>query len=189
MIKIQPSKTELQDLVKLLRAYGSRLLEGLLPENLHWVPPKTQGKPIIYYFAHILNAEIYWLHHLGDKTLAFVEKDATFQDGLALYKKLEIYLLEKIANSTEEDLQLQAPISENKEFLQRGKLGWMIWRTSMHAIHHFGQIAYIRYALGNPPAEDGDYTWSKVMDAVVAIAHRGKVRKISLKKDKTKTKY
>jgi len=33
----------------------------------------------------------------------------------------------------------------------------------------FGQIAYIRHALENPPIKDESYYWSIVMDSIVML--------------------
>ena len=71
--------------------------------------------------------------------------------------------------ASEEQMEIKKHILENEETIQTGTLGWMIWRTSMHAIHHFAQIAYIRHALENPPVEDDNYSWSKVMDSIVLL--------------------
>ncbi len=59
--------------------------------------------------------------------------------------------------------------SDNNQLIQQGTLGWMIWRTSMHAIHHYAQIAYIRFALDKPPIEESDFKWTTVMDTVIML--------------------
>ncbi len=43
----------------------------------------------------------------------------------------------------------------------------------MHAVHHFGQCAYIRYALENPPpgVEGKSDPWGYVIDKIVFLAH------------------
>ena len=168
---MQISKNELKNIVTLVRGYGHRLLKGIKTGNLTWIPPKTQGKPILYYFAHILNAEIYWLKHMEENSLEYIGEKATFNDGINMYTKLQEFLLEKIKNATKEDLELIIPVFENKIATKVGSLAWMIWRTSMHAVHHFAQIAYIRYALNNPPEDDDGHSWSKVMDQLVRLAH------------------
>ncbi|MHA1519652.1 MAG: DinB family protein [Promethearchaeota archaeon] len=169
---IEPTQTELIGIVRLMRNYGRRILDGLQPEQLNWVLPESKGKPIIYYFAHIMNAEIYWLIHLGDHTFDYVGKDATFEDGLKLYDRLQDYLVSKISESdSNEDFQLRHPEIDGKEIVVRGSLGWMIWRTSMHALHHFAQIAFIRHTLGYPPEKGDEFEWGRVMDKVVTLAH------------------
>ena len=174
---MNPTQNELIEIVKTIRGYGTRLLDNLTQKQLVWIPENSQGRTILNYFAHILNAEIYWLHHMDDKTLNYVGKEATFEDGKKLYIDLQEHLIQKIQKADSDDFKFKIPIFEIDKIIQKGSLGWMIWRTSMHSIHHFAQIAYIRHTLGNPPNEDSHFSWSKVMDKLVALAHGNIIQK------------
>ena len=169
---MQPTKTELLQLIDLVRGYGSRLLNGIDPTNLTWIPPSTKGRSILSYFAHILNAEIYWLKTMGDNTFDYIGKDASFADGQLCFSQLRDHLREKVLECIPEETVLRKPQKDPLEEKVPGSLAWMIWRTSMHALHHFAQIAYIRHTVGNPPEEGAEYAWSQVMDRVVALAHQ-----------------
>ena len=93
------------------------------------------------------------------------------------FKKHESEILELIESVSDDDLELRKFEweGENHQILKRkGTLAWIIYRTSMHAVHHFGQIAYIRFSLENPPADkiDGHSNpWGYVMDKLIFLAH------------------
>ena len=93
------------------------------------------------------------------------------------FKKNESKILELIENAEDEDLNLRTPEWEGENYQKlkrRGTLAWKIYRTSMHAIHHFGQIAYIRFSLENPPADKingHSDPWGYIMDELIFLSH------------------
>ena len=166
---MKTSKIELEKLVGLIRGYGNRMVTGLSDTEFTWIPSNTKGRTIHSYFRHIINAEIFWLLKMGYSNLDYYGPDVQLKKLIQGFEAMEDYLLNAIKEASKEQMEITLHILENEETIQTGTLGWMIWRTSMHAIHHFAQIAYIRHALENPPVEDDNYSWSKVMDSIVLL--------------------
>ncbi|MHA2225406.1 MAG: DinB family protein [Candidatus Hodarchaeales archaeon] len=155
-------------IINIIREYGHRILEGLTKEELLWRPEGTKARTIQSYFRHIINAEIYWLKKLDDEKFFFMQKDTSFNDLLSVYGQIEHYLIQLIEKISEDDLVPKKPVFKGKEQQQKGNLTWMVERTSLHAIHHFGQISHIRYCLENPPP-DSPPTWGQVIDSLVFL--------------------
>ena len=114
---------------------------------------------------------------IKDGSFEYFSRKIGFDDLVNSFKKHESKIYELIDNADDEDLELRIPEREgenSQKFRRKGTLAWMIYRTSMHAVHHFGQIAYIRFSLENPPADkiDGhpDH-WGYIMDQLIFIAH------------------
>ncbi|UYP46888.1 hypothetical protein NEF87_003173 [Candidatus Lokiarchaeum ossiferum] len=170
-ITMKTSKNELIELVKLVRGYGHRMIVDLKEEEQTWTPPNTKGRSIKSYFLHIINAEIFWLLKQGHENLEYIGPDNPMDIIIEGYDKMEEYLLKTIEKSEGEQLEIIPHVLDKEQTIQMGTLGWMIWRTSMHAVHHFAQMAYIRFALENPPIEDSTYSWSRVMDTIVMLKH------------------
>ena len=179
MVK-KTTKDELKEVVQTIRLYGNRMLEGLKESEVIWVPENTKGRSIVSYLRHLLNSEAYWYKMIKDESFEYFSKEIGFNDLVYSFKKHESNILELIDNAEDDDLYLRTPEweSENYQKLKRrGTLAWKIYRTSMHAIHHFGQIAYIRFSLENPPADkiDGHSDpWGYIMDKLVFLAHSDK---------------
>lgn len=162
-------KAEIQskiiEIIEKLRLYGLWMFEDLSSSDLTWTP-NGDAKTIAHYFRHIVNAEIYWLKHLGDTTYEYEPESQKFKKLLEIYTQLGEYLIEKI--KAEGNLAIRLPIYENDSLVQVGNLSWVILRTSLHSIHHFGQIAHIRYSLNKPPnKETRKVTWGEAMDVIV----------------------
>jgi hypothetical protein len=166
---MKTSKNSLISLVNLLRGYGNRLLADLTTDELQWVPLQTRGRSIMSYFRHIINSEIFWLIHLGEKDLQYYGPKNTIEELLEGFDKIKEFLVKKVNNSSEDQMELIIPERKGEEVIRQGTLGWMIWRTSMHAVHHFAQVAYIRFALEHPPKEDSQFHWSAVMDQILML--------------------
>lgn len=168
---------ELKGIVQTIRIYGNRMLEGLKEEEVTWKPENTRGRSIESYLRHLLNSEAYWYKMIKDEAFVYFPKEIGFFDLVKSFKEHESKILELIDTADVEDLTLRLPEWEGKNYQKlrkRGTLAWKIYRTSMHAIHHFGQIAYIRFTLENPPADtiDGHSDpWGYVMDQIVFLAH------------------
>ena len=171
------TKKELTEVVKTIRLYGNRMLEGLKENDITWVPENTKGISIESYLRHLLNSEAYWYKMIKDESFEYFSKISSFDDLINGFKDYELKIHDLIDNVDDEDLEIRLPEwdGENYQKLKRrGTLAWKIYRTSMHAVHHFGQIAYIRFSLENPPAEkiDGHSDpWGYIMDQLVFIAH------------------
>jgi len=166
---MKTSKVDLEKLVKLMRGYGHRMVVGLSESEFNWIPSNTKGRSIHSYFRHIINAEIFWLLKMGYTNLDYFGPNVKLDKLIKGFEAMEDYLLGAIKEASKEKMEIIQHILEKEETIQTGTLGWMIWRTSMHAIHHLAQIAYIRHALENPPIEDDNYNWSKVMDSIVLL--------------------
>jgi len=171
------TKKELTGVVKTIRLYGNRMLEGLKENETTWIPENTKGRSIESYLRHLLNSEVYWYAMIKDGSFEYFSRKIGFDDLVNSFKKHESKIYELIDNADDEDLELRIPEREgenSQKFRRKGTLAWMIYRTSMHAVHHFGQIAYIRFSLENPPADkiDGhpDH-WGYIMDQLIFIAH------------------
>jgi len=171
------TKRELIEVVKTIRLYGNRMLEGLKENEAKWIPENTKGRSIESYLRHLLNAESYWYNMIKDDSYEIFSKGIGFNDLVNSFKKHESTILALIENAEDDDFNLRTPEwdGENYQKLKRrGTLAWKIYRTSMHAIHHFGQIAYIRFSLDNPPTEEIDGQsdpWGYTMDKLVFLAH------------------
>ena len=153
------------------------MLEGLKETELTWVPEKSKGRSIESYLRHLLNSEVYWYTMIKEGMFEYFSKKIGFDDLINGFKTHESKILELIDIAEEEDLKLRIPERDgenSQSFTRKGTLAWMIYRTSMHAIHHFGQIAYIRFSLENPPTDkiDGHSDpWGYIMDKVIFLAH------------------
>ncbi|MFX1376807.1 MAG: DinB family protein [Promethearchaeota archaeon] len=171
------TKKELTEIVKTIRLYGNRMLEGLNDYEVTWIPENTKGRSIKSYLRHLLNAEAYWYNMIEDKSFEYFSKEFGFNELFSNFKKHESKILKLIENADDDDLNLRLPEWEGKSYQKlkrRGTLAWKIYRTTMHAIHHFGHIAYIRFSLENPPSDkiDGHSDpWGYVMDQLIFLAH------------------
>lgn len=168
---MKTTKSVLSSLVTLLRTYGHRLLAGLKDEEIHWLPTQTQGRSIHSYFLHLVNAEIYWLKEFGFSPSEYLGKDTPFDELLQSYNDLENYLIQTIQELPNDQLEIITPIKNGDTITRYGTFEWMIWRTSFHAIHHLAQIAYLRFTQGNPPPDDPETSWSKIMDQIIILKH------------------
>jgi len=158
-------KDRLKEIIPLIRIYANHMLSELSTSEILWRPDGTKGRTIQSYFRHMINAEIYWLKSLDDHTFEYLSKESDFNELKKNYKKLEGHLTNSVAKSSEEQLIVRVPVFEGEELKKKGTLAWMIMRTSLHAIHHLGQISHIRYSLENPPKKNPDVpTWSTIMD-------------------------
>lgn len=171
------TKTELTEVVKTIRLYGNRMLEGLKENELSWVPENTKGRSIESYLRHLLNSEVYWYNMIKDGSFAYFSRNIGFDDLITSFRKHESKILELIDIAEDDALELRIPEWEGDNFeniRRKGTLAWIIYRTSMHAVHHFGQIAYIRFSLENPPTDkiDGHSDpWGYIMDQLIFLAH------------------
>jgi uncharacterized damage-inducible protein DinB len=166
-------RNQLKILVENVRAYGMRMLEGLSPTELVWYPEGTRGRTIGSYLRHIINAELYWLKQLGyQDSPDYLQKECSFDELLKNYRYLSSFICDLIEIASEGDLIPQATQEERT-------LAWMVWRTSLHAVHHLAQVAYIRYALENPPdAASVNTSWGKTMDALIFLGYFKELHKI-----------
>ncbi|MHA2296596.1 MAG: DinB family protein [Candidatus Hodarchaeales archaeon] len=168
-------RQKLVELVQIERAHGYRMLEGLTPDQLIWRPEGTRARTIHSYFRHVINAEIYWLKKLGDTKFDYFPREASFDDLMDNYKQLGKHIIDLIDNLSEEELIPRAPDYKGEELQQKHNVAWIVWRTSLHAIHHYGQIAHIRYSIENPPSEDPvktpfidkNVTWGNAVDVFI----------------------
>ena len=171
------TKRELVEVVKIIRLYGNRMLEGLKENELTWIPENTKGRSIESYLRHLLNSEVYWYTMIKDGLFEYFSKKIGFDELINSFKNHESKILELIDIAEDEDLELRIPEWEGDNFQnlsRKGTLAWKIYRTSMHAVHHFGQIAYIRFSLENPPVDkiDGHSDpWGYIMDQLIFLAH------------------
>jgi len=163
------TKSALISLVRLLRTYGHRLLTNLKEEEIRWVPPQTQGRSIYSYFRHVVNAEIYWLKEFGFAPPDYLGKTSSFDDLLQMYDTLADFLIQTIQELAEAQLELITPELKDGVVTRYWTVGWVIWRTSLHSVHHLAQIAYLRFTQGNPPREDPETSWSKIMDQIIML--------------------
>ena len=165
------TKPILSSLVSITRTYGHRLLSDLKDKNIYWIPTQTQGRSIYSYFRHLVNAEIYWLKEFGFSPPEYLGEDTSFEDLIKRYDYLEDYLIQTIQKVPDDQLKIITPIKEGDKLTRYGTFGWMIWRTSLHAVHHLAQISYLRFTQGNPPPEDPKTSWSKIMDQIIMLNH------------------
>ena len=171
------TKRELVEVVKIIRLYGNRMLEGLKENELTWIPENTKGRSIESYLRHLLNSEVYWYSMIKDETFEYFSRKIGFDELINSFKNHESKILELIDIAEDEDLELRIPEWEGDNFQnlsRKGTLAWKIYRTSLHAVHHFGQIAYIRFSLENPPVDkiDGHSDpWGYIMDQLIFLAH------------------
>ncbi|MFX0173914.1 MAG: DinB family protein [Candidatus Hodarchaeota archaeon] len=159
-------RNQLIELVNHIRAYGMRMLEGLSANEMAWFPEGTRGRTISSYLRHIINAELYWLKQLGYQEIPdYLPKESSNDELMKNYRSLSTFICDLIGNASEEDLIPH--ISPEKR-----TLAWMVWRTSLHAIHHFAQVAYIRYTIENPPnAKSIDSSWGDTIDILVFLGY------------------
>lgn len=161
-------RSKIIEIIQKLRLYGHWMLTDLNQTELSWSPKDADAQTITQYFRHIVNAEIYWLKHLGDNSFEYEPKSVEFSILLKKYIELEKYLITKVGEISEAELAIRLPIFDNDSLVKQGSLGWVVLRTSLHAIHHFGQVAHIRYSLKNPPnIEKRKVTWGEAMDVIV----------------------
>jgi len=171
------TKKELTEVVKTVRLYGNRMLEGLKENEITWIPENTKGRSIASYLRHLLNSEVFWYKMIKEDSFEYLSRNIGFDELFTNFKHHEVKILEFIENADDEELILRVPEWEDENYenlKKRGTLAWKIYRTSMHAIHHFAQIAYIRNSLENPPRDKIDEhsdPWGYIMDRLVFLAH------------------
>ncbi|UCG02951.1 MAG: DinB family protein [Candidatus Heimdallarchaeota archaeon] len=158
----------LKELVQIIRTYGYRQLEGLTLDELTWRPEGTRARTIQSYLRHIVNAEVYWLKTLGDDTFDYLFKEASFTEIMDRYKQLEVHITGLIDIAAKDEIIPRKPAFKEDNLQKPGTLAWMVERTSLHAIHHFAQVAYIRYSLEKPPSSES-IKWGEVMDFFIML--------------------
>ncbi|MHA1995038.1 MAG: DinB family protein [Candidatus Hodarchaeales archaeon] len=167
-MKSQEIRHQIVEIITGLRTYGHWMLEDLTREELLWKPENTSARTIQSYLRHIINAEIFWLKHLEDETYNYESKTSEFQKLLETYTQLANHFITNIQNCDESQLKFHTPKYEGEELKTPGTMSWVVLRTSLHAIHHFGQIAALRYSMEKPPnKENQKITWGEAMDIVV----------------------
>ena len=167
-------KEDLKNIIMTLRTYGNRIMENLSLEELFWIPEGTNARTIYSYYRHIINAEIYWLKMLDDNNFESIGNTVSFIEMKEIYNQLGQHLIKLVEKCSDLELSLKIPKFKQKEILEKGSLAWLIERTSLHAIHHFAQIAHIRYARNNPPANqpfpsapEKFISWGETMDTLI----------------------
>ncbi len=167
-MKQQEIKDQIIEIIQGLRVYGHWMLEDLTKEEILWQPDNTNARTIQSFLRHIVNAEVFWLKHLSDETFSYEPKSINFQKLLQTYDKLENHFITCIQNANDTDLEFHTPKYEGEVLVSPGTISWVILRTSLHSIHHFGQIAHIRYSMEKPPnKETQKISWGEAMDIVV----------------------
>ena len=164
----QANQTNLIRAIDTLRDYGLRIIEGLSPEELNWVPKETKGRSIVSIFRHIVEGEIYWMDFIGHKAPQDLDKlsSLTFTELKNLYLSLQLLLEKLVSQSTDADLIPKDP-------KEGATLSWVIWHTSFHTIHHLAQIGYLRYAIENPPDSKAVNTsWDNTMDSLISFRYQ-----------------
>ncbi len=157
----------ISEIVKKIRLYGQWMVSDLNEDELNWIPPKSNARTIQSYFRHIINAEIYWLKHLGDESFSYEPRSVEFPKLQKTYEKLGNYFTSKMNDAKEGELEIRTPVFNGNELQKPGSFSWIVLRTSLHAIHHFGQIAHIRYSMDKPPNPDlRKVTWGETMDII-----------------------
>jgi len=172
------TKKELIESIKIVRLYGNRMLDGLKENEVIWVAENTKSTPIIDQLRHLLNSEAYWMKMIEEEGFNYVSRKTGFKDMVEIFNRNESKILELIEKAEDDELILRLPEWDGARYQnlkKRGTLAWKIYRGSiMHMIHHFGQIAHIRFALENPPADKIDGRpdpWGYVMDKLIFLAH------------------
>jgi uncharacterized damage-inducible protein DinB len=168
------SKENLLRIIKTFRSYGHRLTDGLKETQLFWQPPGIPSRTIASYLCHIVDAEIYWLKRMGYNKFHYTPKNSTFDEVMTLYDEIGVFLSELLDILPLTELIPKKPVFDGKNQIERGSLAWMIERTTLHAVHHLGQIAHIRYSLNNPPlneplssAPELHVSWGEAMDTLI----------------------
>ena len=90
------TKKELIEVVKTIRLYGNRMLEGIKEENEAWIPENTKGRSIKSYLRHLLNSESYWYKMIKDESFSYFSGKVTFSDLVKNFKGHESKILELI---------------------------------------------------------------------------------------------
>ncbi|MFX1259357.1 MAG: hypothetical protein ACFFAN_15995, partial [Promethearchaeota archaeon] len=103
------TKKELKEVVKTIRLYGNRMLEGLKDKEATWIPENTKARSIESYLRHILNAEAYWYKMIKDELFEYFSRKISFDDLVNNFKKHESIILELIDNADNDDLNLRIP--------------------------------------------------------------------------------
>ncbi|MFW9902815.1 MAG: DinB family protein [Candidatus Thorarchaeota archaeon] len=164
-INIEVNRKKLKQIFTYTKLYIFRVLEDLSPEDLIWRPKGTKARTIISYVNHLMNTEIYWLKALDTSTYNYVGKDNSLEEIISLFKEVEKHYLKLIDEATHDDFQIRRTIFEEekgqiKSVKQKGTLAWTVLRLALHTLGHISHINHIRYSLGKPPHEGGDYWWT-----------------------------
>ncbi len=164
------TKQQLIEIVKTLRMYDHWMLEGLSQKEFEWKPVGGRARTIKSLFRHILNAEIYWLKHLGDNSYSYESKTESIDHLFEAFNKIEQHLISLLSNASDDDLMIKNPKFNGDKLQIPGSLAWIVLRTSLHAVHHFGQIAHIRFSMEKPPnPEERKVTWGEAMDVITKV--------------------
>ncbi|MFW9993869.1 MAG: DinB family protein [Candidatus Odinarchaeota archaeon] len=168
------NRQRLKEMIRIERAYGYRMLGGLTSDELTWQPEGTRARTIQSYLRHIINAEIHWLRKHGDTTYDFFANDTPFDKLMDNYHRLGEHLIQILDEASDDEMLPRAPISSEEKKQQGGTLAWIVWRTSLHALHHYAQIAHIRYSIEKPPSDERvvnpflnrKVTWGEAVDVI-----------------------
>ncbi|UCE13799.1 MAG: DinB family protein [Candidatus Heimdallarchaeota archaeon] len=162
---IETHRKKLKQIFTYIKMYIFHVLEDLSPDDLTWRPDNTKARTIISYINHLMNTEIYWLKALDTSTYDYVRRDNSLNEIISLFEKVEKHYLRLIDEATVDDLQIRRTIYEEKDgeiisVKQKGTLAWTVLRLALHTLGHISHINHIRYSLGKPPKEGGDYWWT-----------------------------
>lgn len=149
------------------RRHMHRVISGLTEEHmLKKIVSEKDFEDILSILRHIINAETYWFHKLG-QSIGPPSKGQSLSEVLEQLSENTQNITERVEGATEDQLRIVA--------LRDGgpSVSWAVLRTAQHGVYHSGQIAKLRRVIDAPELlpDDSD-RWGHAVDSLIEMVKR-----------------
>jgi uncharacterized damage-inducible protein DinB len=144
-----------------------RVISGLSEEQMFKkVVSEEDFEDILSILRHIINAETYWFHKLG-QSIGPPSKGESLEEVLDRLSENTQKITERVKDASAEKLQIVPPREGGPS------VAWAVLRTAQHGVYHTGQIAKLRRVIAAPELlpDDSD-RWGHAVDSLIEIVRR-----------------
>ncbi|UCH03914.1 MAG: DinB family protein [Candidatus Thorarchaeota archaeon] len=149
------------------RRHMHRVISGLTEEQmLKRVVTEKDFEDMMSILRHIINAETYWFHKLG-QSIGPPSKSQILSEVLEKLSENTQKIVERVEGATEDQLKIVAPRDGGPS------VSWAVLRTAQHGVYHTGQIAKLRRVIDAPEllTDDSD-RWGHAVDSLIEMLKR-----------------
>jgi uncharacterized damage-inducible protein DinB len=149
------------------RRHMQRVISGLTEEHiLQKVASEKDFEDILSILRHIINAETYWFHKLG-QSIGPPSKSQSLSEVLEHLSENTQKITERVEGATDDQLKIVAPRDGGPS------VSWAVLRTAQHGVYHTGQIAKLRRVIDAPNLlpDDSD-RWGHAVDSLIEMLKR-----------------
>ncbi|MFX0045090.1 MAG: DinB family protein [Candidatus Hermodarchaeota archaeon] len=149
------------------RRHMHRVISGLTEEHmLKKIVSEKDFEDILSILRHIINAETYWFHKLG-QSIGPPVKGESLSEVLERLSENTQKITERVEGAKEDQLKIVSPREGGPS------VSWAVLRTAQHGVYHSGQIAKLRRVIDAPELlpDDSD-RWGQAVDTLIEMIGR-----------------